>query len=166
MKQVTFKGTPVELAGDFIKVGDSVVDFCLVTNDLKELKLNDIKADKVVLNIFPSLDTSVCAQSVRAFNEKAASLQDAVVLCISKDLPFAQARFCGAEGIKNVQTLSAYRYRSFQQDYGVGIGAGALKELLARAVIVLDKDRKVIYCELVPEITQEPDYAACMAAIA
>lgn len=165
MSQVTFKGKPIALWGKFPDIGTLIEDFRLVTNDLKEVSLADFTAKNIVMNIFPSLDTGVCAQSVRTFNEKAAQLKDTIVLCVSKDLPFAQSRFCTAENIKNVQILSAYRYRSFQQDFGVGISDEPLKELLARAVIVLDKKREVVYSELVPEITQEPDYAKCLAAI-
>ncbi len=165
MSQVTFKESPVVLWGKFPDVGSNAEDFRLVANDLQEVGLEDFNSKNIILNIFPSIDTAVCAQTVRTFNEKAAKVKDTQVLCISKDLPFAQARFCGAENIKNVQTLSAFRYRGFQQDYGVGITEGPLKELLARAVVVINERREVVYSELVSEITQEPDYAKCLGAL-
>lgn len=165
MSQVTFKGTNVQLYGNFPKVGASAPDFSLVTNDLKEVSLKDFTEKNIILNIFPSVDTQVCALSVRNFNAKIVTRKDTIVLCISKDLPFAQARFCDVTDIHNVQTLSAFRSPNFGSDYGVGIKDYPLKELLARAVIVLDAGRKVIYTELVPEITHEPDYEACFRSL-
>lgn len=159
MTNVTFKGSAVKLGGTFPKVGDKAKDFTLVKNDLSELKLSDLHGKRVVLNIFPSLDTGVCATSVRKFNEKAVSMPDTVVLAISKDLPFASGRFCSTEGIKNVTTLSAFRNNTFATDYGVELIDSPLKGLMSRAVIVIDKDGVVTHAELVSEITNEPNYS-------
>lgn len=159
MTNVTFKGSAVKLGGTFPKVGDKAKDFTLVKNDLSELKLSDLHGKRVVLNIFPSLDTGVCATSVRKFNEKAVSMPDTVVLAISKDLPFASGRFCSTEGIKNVTTLSAFRNNAFATDYGVELIDSPLKGLMSRAVIVIDKDGIVTHAELVSEITNEPNYS-------
>lgn len=159
MTNVTFKGSAVKLGGTFPKVGDKAKDFTLVKNDLSELKLSDLHGKRVVLNIFPSLDTGVCATSVRKFNEKAVSMPDTVVLAISKDLPFASGRFCSTEGIKNVTTLSAFRNNTFATDYGVELIDSPLKGLMSRAVIVIDKDGIVTHAELVSEITNEPNYS-------
>jgi thioredoxin-dependent peroxiredoxin len=162
---VTFKGNPITVGGTFPQPGDSAPAFRLVGADLAERTLEDFGQKTKVLNIFPSLDTGTCAASVRRFNEIAAGHPDVAVLCISADLPFAQKRFCGAEGIENVTTLSLMRGREFLTDYGVAQESGALAGLAARAVIVLDGDNKVIYAQLVPEITQEPDYEAALAAL-
>lgn len=140
-------------------------DFELVNTDLSPFSLKDIKDKNVILNIFPSLDTNVCATSVRKFNKMAAGLRDTVVLAISKDLPFAHARFCSIEGIENVIPLSDFRYSDFDESYGVRMADGPLAGLLARAVVVIGKDGKVTYTELVPEITQEPDYDKALAAL-
>lgn len=140
-------------------------DFELVNTDLSSFSLKDIKDKNVILNIFPSLDTSVCATSVRKFNKMATGLRDTVVLAISKDLPFAHARFCSIEGIENVIPLSDFRYSDFDESYGVRMADGPLAGLLARAVVVIGKDGKVTYTELVPEITQEPDYDKALAAL-
>lgn len=164
MAQITFKGSPIQTCGELPSKGTSAPDFTLVKQDLSETVLADYKGKKLVLNIFPSIDTGVCATSVRQFNEKAAALQNAVVLCVSMDLPFAQARFCGAEGIKNVVTASAFR-SAFGEHYGVTIASGPLAGLLSRAVVVVNEAGKVIYTEQVPEIAQEPDYAAALAAL-
>jgi thiol peroxidase len=164
MAQVTFKGSPVQTAGELPGIGTPAPDFTLVKQDLSETTLADYTGKKLVLNIFPSIDTPVCALSVKAFNQKAASLENTAVLCVSVDLPFAQARFCGAEGIENVETASAFR-ANFGDHYGVTIADGPLTGLLARAVIVIDESGKVIYSELVPEIAQEPDYDAALAAL-
>lgn len=165
MATITFKGTPVHTNGELPAVGSAAPDFMLVQNDLSDLLLDDLKGRKVVLNIFPSLDTGVCAMSVRKFNEQASRIPGAAILCISKDLPFAQARFCGAEGIENVKTVSTFRCDCFEKRYGILMTDGPLRSLLARAVIVLDEEGKVIYTELVPEITQEPNYEAALAAV-
>lgn len=164
MSSITLGGNLVEVAGEFVAVGDVVADFTLVGNDLAEVKLSDFTGRKV-LNIFPSIDTGICAASVRTFNQKVSELKDTVVLCISADLPFAQARFCGAEGIGNVKTLSSFRNADFAQNLGVAMTSGALAGLTARAVIVLDGDNKVLHSELVPEIKQEPNYEAAVSVL-
>lgn len=160
-----FKGEPVNLIGDFVKVGTKAPNFELVKSDLSSLSLDSLKGKKVLLNIFPSLDTAVCATSVRKFNEKATSLGNTIVLAISKDLPFAQSRFCTTEGIKNVVPLSDFRYSSFEEAYGLRMANGPLAGLLARAVVVIDEEGVVKYTELVPEITQEPNYEKALDAL-
>ncbi len=165
MATTNFKGQPVKLIGEFIQVGKVAPDFELVKTDLSSFSLKDLKGKNVVLNIFPSLDTSVCATSVRKFNKMAAGLKDTVVLAISKDLPFAHARFCTTEGIENVVPLSDFRYSDFDESYGVRMADGPLAGLLARSVVVIGKDGTVAYTELVPEITQEPDYEKALAAM-
>lgn len=166
MAKTAFQGTPVSLAGEFIAVGAQAPEFSLVKGDLSSFTLADIKGKYAILNIFPSMDTGVCAASVRKFNKLAAGMDNTVVLAISKDLPFAQGRFCTAEGIENVIPLSDYRYTSdFGEKYGVLMSDGVLCGLLARAVVVVNPEGKVIYTELVPEITQEPDYDAALAAL-
>ena len=163
---VLFKGILVTLVGSFVTPGTMAPDFSLVKNDLSEYILNDNKGKYVVLNIFPSLDTGVCAMSVRRFNEMAAALPNTTVLCISKDLPFAQSRFCTVEGIENVIPLSDFRNTSsFGEAYGVLMKDGPLQGLLARAVVVINPQGEVVYSELVPEITQEPDYEAVLKVI-
>ena len=159
--QVTLKGNPVNIKGNLPQVGIMMPNFSLVNGDLAEVSLADFKASRLVLNIFPSLDTGTCAASVRRFNQEAASLEDTQILCISADLPFAQQRFCGAEGIDKVVTLSAYR-SDFGDDYGVKMVDGPLQNLLVRSVLVADAERNITYCQLVPEITEEPDYSALL----
>lgn len=165
MALTAFKGSQVKLIGEFIAVGKVAPDFKMTKTDLSEFSLSELKGKNVVLNIFPSLDTPVCATSVRKFNTLAAGLADTVVLAISKDLPFAHARFCTTEGIKDVIPLSDFRLSDFDQNYGVRMSDGPLYGLLARAVVVIGKDGKVKYTELVPEITQEPNYDAALAAL-
>ncbi|GAD05945.1 peroxidase [Porphyromonas crevioricanis] len=166
MATVTFKHEiKVNTSGNLPAVGSLAPHFCGIKGDLSELKLEDLRGKRVVINIFPSLDTGVCAASVRRFNKEASELQNTVVLCISLDLPFAQTRFCAAEGLENVITLSAFRCDCFPKNYGVLMEDGPLKGLLARAVLVLDEEGKVIYNELVPEITQEPNYEAAIAVL-
>ena len=163
---VLFKGIIVTLVGSFITPGTMAPDFNLVKNDLSEYILNENKGKYVVLNIFPSLDTGVCAMSVRRFNQMASELPNTTVLCISKDLPFAQSRFCTVEGIENVVPLSDFRNTSsFGEKYGVLMKEGPLQGLLARAVVVINPQGEVIYSELVPEITQEPNYEAILKVI-
>ena len=164
MAQITFKGTPTRTIGKLPEKGSAAPDFTLVKQDLSETVLNDYKGKRLVLNIFPSIDTGICAISVRKFNEKAAALKNTVVLCVSMDLPFAQGRFCGAEGIKNVVTASAFR-SAFGDHYGVTIAEGPLAGLLSRAVVVINESGKVIYTEQVPEIAQEPNYDVAIAAL-
>lgn len=165
MSSVNFKGNPVHVDGQFPKVGDKAPAFRLVAGDLSEKTLRDFAGKRKVLNIFPSIDTGVCAASVRHFNKDAAGLRNAVVLCISADLPFAQARFCGAEGIENVEMLSMMRGREFLKDYGVAMTDGPLAGLAARAVVVLDENDKVIHAQLVDEIGHEPDYDSALKAL-
>lgn len=164
MATITFKSEPVTTTGTLPQAGQTAPDFHLVRSDLKEISLENYAGKRKVLNIFPSVDTGVCATSVRTFNQKAAGLQNTVVLNISKDLPFALKRFCGAEGIENVETLSAFRSQ-FSQDYGVELEGSPLKGLCSRAVIVLNETNQVIYTEQVPEITQEPNYEAALAVL-
>lgn len=166
MVKTAFKGNPVSLAGEFIQAGMQAPDFTLVKGDLGNYTLADTKGKFTILNIFPSLDTGVCAASVRKFNQLAAGKENTVVLAISKDLPFAQGRFCTAEGIDNVVPLSDYRYTSdFGEKYGVLMTDGPLCGLLARAVVIINPEGKIIYTQLVPEIVEEPDYEAALAAI-
>ncbi|MFN8020276.1 MAG: thiol peroxidase [Acidimicrobiales bacterium] len=163
MAQTALGGNPVNTVGDLPEVG-STPSFTLTKGDLSDVTPADFAGKKVVLNIFPSVDTPTCATSVRKFNERASSLDNTVVLCVSADLPFAQGRFCGAEGLTNVQTASSFR-TSFGQDLGVTLADGRLAGLLARAVVVLDESGTVTYTQLVPEIAQEPDYDAAIAAL-
>ena len=165
MATVTLGGNAVNVKGNFPNTGAQAPEFTLVKSDLSELTLSSLKGKKVVLNIFPSLDTKVCAMSVRKFNDMAAKMDNTVVLAISKDLPFAHARFCTTEGIENVIGLSAFRNTTFGEDYGVALADGPLAGLLARAVIILDEQGKVIYTQLVPEITTEPDYEKALQQI-
>jgi len=165
MANVTLGGNPITVEGSFPKKGDTAPDFTLTAKDLKDTGLRDFAGKRKVLNIVPSLDTPVCAKSTRVFNEKAGALPDTVVLVISADLPFAAGRFCTAEGINNVVTLSTLRGGEFKKQYGVDITSGPLKGVTARAVIVLDAGNKVLHAELVPEIKQEPNYDAALAAL-
>ena len=162
---VTLGGAPLTLFGSFPVVGQQAPDFTLVDKDLKDVSLKDYAGKRKVLNIVPSLDTAVCATSTRKFNEAASQLNNTVVLVISADLPFAMSRFCVAEGLENVVTLSLMRGRDFMRNYGVKIADTALAGVTARAVLVLDENDKVIYTELVPEITTEPNYDAALAAL-
>ena len=164
MSAITFKGNAVNTVGSLPAVGDTAKNFTLVGTDLSDASLSDYEGKNVILNIFPSINTGVCAESVRKFNKEAASLVNTVVLCISKDLPFAQSQFCGAEGIDNVIMLSDFR-TDFGNEYGVLMADGPLKGLLSRAVIVINSEGKVTYTEQVPEIGQEPDYEAALKAV-
>lgn len=165
MSNVTLKGNPVTLNGTFPSVGQTAPEFSLVAQDLSDKGLKDFAGKRKVLNIVPSLDTAVCATSTRHFNADASSLNNTVVLVISSDLPFAAKRFCVAEGLENVVTLSTMRGREFMKNYGVEIANTGLAGVCARAVVVLDENNKVIYTELVPEITTEPNYGAALAAL-
>lgn len=158
MATTKFKGTEVNTNGSLPAVGSQAPDFTLVNGSLQEIKLSDFAGKRVLLNIFPSIDTGVCAASVRNFNKWAASQENVVVICVSKDLPFAQGRFCGAEGIENVTTASDFRYNSFATEYGVLLTDGPLQGLMARSVVAIDENGKVLYTELVPEIIEEPNY--------
>lgn len=165
MATVTFKNDiTVNTSGQLPTVGSAAPEFALVKNDLSEVSLKDLKGKTVILNIFPSLDTGTCAASVRRFNKEAAALPDTVILAVSADLPFAAGRFCSAEGIDNVVPASVFRNASFAKDYGVLMLDGPLKGLLARSVVVIDANGKVVYTELVPEITNEPNYQPALAA--
>lgn len=165
MSQVTLKGNPVQVDGHFPTTGEKAPGFSLVAKDLSDVTLATFAGKRKVLNIFPSIDTPTCATSVRRFNEKASQLDNAVVLCISADLPFAQSRFCGAEGLDNVATLSTLRGHEFLKNYGVAISSGPLAGLAARAVVVLDQNDKVVHTELVGEIADEPNYDSALAAL-
>jgi thioredoxin-dependent peroxiredoxin len=165
MAKITFKGIPVNTSGTLPSKGSKAPGFSLVKSDLENLSLSELKGKKLILNIFPSLDTSVCATSVRKFNQLAAGKTNTVVLAISKDLPFAHGRFCSTEGINNVVTLSGFRDSSFGKLYGVDMIDGALAGLYARSVVAIDEKGDVIYTQLVPEIAQEPDYDAALAVL-
>lgn len=165
METVRFSGTEVRLSGRVPAVGEKAPQFGGVRADLSVLHLSDLQGRRVVLNIFPSLDTPVCAASVRRFNKEAAGLVNTTVLCVSKDLPFAQSRFCVAEGLDDVVPVSTFRCRCFDEKYGLGITDGPLKGLLARAVIVVDETGTIIYEQVVPEITEEPDYGQALAVL-
>ncbi len=165
MASITLKGNPVNTSGDLPQVGTKAPDFTLVKTDLSPETLGSLAGKKVVLNIFPSIDTPVCATSVRRFNEDAAKKDNTVVLNISADLPFAHARFCGAEGLEDVVSLSAFRNPEFGKAYGVDMTDGPLQGLLSRAVVVVDTEGAVAYTEQVPDITQEPNYEAALAAL-
>ncbi|KRP58792.1 thiol peroxidase [Pseudomonas trivialis] len=165
MAQVTLKGNPVQVEGELPQAGSQAPDFTLTAGDLSDATLASFAGKRKVLNIFPSVDTPTCATSVRKFNAQANDLSNTVVLCISSDLPFAQARFCGSEGLENVKSLSDFRSAAFSQDYGVDITDGPLRSLTARAVVVLDENDKVLHSELVAEIGQEPNYEAALAVL-
>jgi len=165
MATVTLKGNPINTLGELPSSGSSAPDFSLTKNDLSSTSLSDYSGKKVVLNIFPSIDTGTCATSVRKFNERAAGLDNTVVLCISKDLPFAQARFCGAEGIDKVELLSDFRDGNFGKSYKVDFTDGPLKALHSRAIVVVDENGTVIHSNQVSEIVDEPDYEAALNAL-
>lgn len=164
MATVTLQGNPFETIADLPEVGSAAPDFSLVKSDLSVVSLADFKGKKLVLNIFPSVDTGTCATSVRTFNEKASSLDNTVVLCVSMDLPFALGRFCGAEGIGNVETASGFR-SSFGSDYGLAFKTGPLAGLYSRSIVVVDESGNVSYTEQVAETVNEPDYEAAIAAL-
>lgn len=165
MATVTLGGNPIHTSGELPKVGDSIKDFQLVKADLSVANLESYKGSKLVLNIFPSIDTGTCATSVRQFNAKASELNNTKVLCISRDLPFAQKRFCGAEGIENVETLSDFKDGNFGKNYGLEIVDGPLAGLHSRVVIVTDENGKVLHAEQVAEIANEPNYDAALAVL-
>ncbi|MCF5722823.1 thiol peroxidase [Pseudomonas syringae] len=165
MAQVTLKGNPVQVEGELPQVGTLAPEFTLTAGDLSDATLATFAGKRKVLNIFPSVDTPTCATSVRKFNAQVNDVANTVVLCISSDLPFAQARFCGSEGLENVKNLSDFRSAAFSQDYGVDIVDGPLRSLTARAVVVLDENDNVLYSELVSEIAEEPNYEAALAVL-
>lgn len=165
MTTITLQGNPIETVGELPAVGSTAPAFTLVNTDLADVGPGDYAGKTLVLNIFPSIDTPVCADSVRRFNTEASKLDNVAVLCISADLPFAHSRFCGAEGLDNVDSLSTFRSPAFGTDYGVTITTGPLTGILSRAVVIVDSDGKVSYTEQVPEIAQEPDYDAALQAM-
>jgi len=165
MTKITLSGNPFKTVGKLPKVGKKAPKFSLIAADLSKAKLKDFKGSKVILNIFPSLDTGTCASSVRKFNEEAGKLENTKVLCISRDLPFAQARFCGAEGLENVITLSDFASGKFGKSYGLTIKNGPLANLHSRAIVILDEEGVVTYTEQVPEIADEPNYEAALKAL-
>ena len=165
MATVTLKGTKVNVGGKLPAPGEAASDFSLTGKDLADVSLEAFSGKRKVLNIVPSLDTPTCQQSTRVFNEKASAMKNAAVLVIAADLPFAMSRFCGAEGLDNVVTLSTFRGKGFHTDFGVDILDGPLKGLTARAVVVLDENNKVLHSQLVPEIASEPDYQAALDAL-
>ena len=165
MAQITLQGNPVQTVGNLPAVGMEAPSFKLVKTDLSEASMQDFAGNNIILNIFPSLDTSVCAASVRRFNKEAGESPDTVVLCISADLPFAHQRFCETEGLNDVIPLSVFRSPEFGRDYGVTITSGPLVGLMSRAIVIIDKSGEVAYTEQVPEITQEPDYDASLLAL-
>ena len=165
MATITFKGSPVETSGALPEVNSKAPDFSLTKTDLSDISLSDVSGKRIVMNIFPSIDTPVCAASTRRFNEEAGKMDNTVVLCISADLPFAHNRFCEAEGLKDVIPLSVFRAHAFGKDYGLTITSGPLSGLLSRAVIIFDEEGNVIYTEQVPEIAQEPDYDRALDAL-
>jgi thiol peroxidase len=165
MATIAFKGQPVHTSGQLPLVGRPCPDFCLTGVDLGDITLTSLEGRRVILNIFPSLDTPVCADSVRTFNERATEPSDTVVLCVSMDLPFAHQRFCGTQGLDRVVPASAFRTREFGEWMGLRIEDGPLQGLLARAIIALDENGTVVHTQLVPEITQEPDYELAIAII-
>ncbi|MCG9656860.1 thiol peroxidase [Vibrio mediterranei] len=165
MAQVTFQGNPVTIAGSIPVAGDSAPEFSLAASDLSDLTLSGLTGKNLILNIFPSIDTPVCATSVKRFNEEAAQLEDTQVICISADLPFAAGRFCEIEGVENVQHASIFRSADFAETYGVAIPEGALRGLTARAIVCVNKEGVVVHSELVSEVTNEPNYDAAIAAV-
>lgn len=165
MAEITLKGKKINTIGELPKVGDKAPVFKMIKNDLSTFKLNQLKGQRVILNIFPSIDTGTCAQSVREFNKTASEIENTKVLCISRDLPFTQARFCGAEGIENVETLSDFDKGNFGKKYGLTIKNEPLKNLFSRAIIVLNEEHKIIYTEQVSEIVDEPNYKKALDAL-
>ncbi len=165
MPTISLRGNPVQTTGDLPAAGSAAPVFTLTGDDLGEVSLDAYKGKKVVLNIFPSIDTPTCAKSVRTFNEQAGGRDNAVVLCVSADLPFAQKRFCGAEGLESVVNASTFRSPDFGKAYGVEMADGPLRGLMARAVVVIDEEGKVAHTQLVDEIAQEPDYDAALAKL-
>ncbi|SHH66052.1 thiol peroxidase [Winogradskyella jejuensis] len=165
MANITLGGNPATTVGNLPQTGTKAPDFKLTNTDLADKSLSDYAGTKLVLNIFPSVDTGVCAQSIRTFNEKASSLNNTKVLCISKDLPFAMARFCGAEGLNNVENLSDYKTGEFGQTYGVTFKDSVFESLLSRAVVVVDTDGTILHTEQVSETGEEPNYEAALNAL-
>lgn len=166
MAHITLGGNPIETTGNLPKVGSKAPNFKLTATDLSDKSFSDYKGNRLILNIFPSIDTGTCAQSVRTFNEKASQLENTKVLCISKDLPFALARFCGAEGLDNVESLSDFKTGNFGKDYGLTFKTGPLETLLSRCIVVVDKDGTILHTEQVKEIADEPNYKSALESLA
>ncbi|HMB99920.1 MAG TPA: thiol peroxidase [Flavobacteriaceae bacterium] len=166
MATVTLKGNPINTKGDLPSVGSKAPNFELAKDNLSDVTLDDYKGSRVIMNIFHSIDTGTCAASVRQFNEKASGLENVKILCISKDLPFAMARFCGAEGIENIETLSDFRNGNFGNSYNLTYIDGPIRGLLARSIIILDESGKILYTEQVQEVVEEPNYQAALDALA
>lgn len=165
MADITLKGNPIQTVGNLPAVGSPAPDFSLTNTDLADISLKDYAGKNVILNIFPSLDTPVCASSIRRFNEEASKVDNTIVVCASLDLPFAHKRFCAAEGIENVVSASEMHTRTFGEDYGVRIANGPLAGIFSRAIVVIGSDGNVKYTEQVPEITEEPNYDAALASL-
>ncbi len=165
MATITFKGTSITTVGSLPNVGDQAPDFSLTNNSVQDISMADFAGKRVILNIFPSIDTGICAMSARHFNGVASGLDNTIVMNVSKDLPFAQKRFCGAEGLENVQNASEFKNTGFSSNYAVIMNEGPLAGLFSRAIVVIDEAGKVIYTEQVPEIVQEPDYDAALASL-
>ena len=165
MATITFQGNPLEVSGNFPTSGTSAPDFTLTGSDLSDLNLSQFSGQNILLNIFPSIDTGVCATSVRTFNQRAAELNNTVILCVSADLPFAAGRFCGAEGIDQVKTASTFRNPEFLKNYGVELASGPVRGLTARAVVCINTQGQVVYSELVSEMTHEPNYDAALNSL-
>ena len=165
MAKITLKGNEINTSGELPKIGDLAKDFSLIGADLSTKRLDDFKGNNLILNIFPSVDTGTCAASVRKFNTEASTLENTNVLCISRDLPFAQKRFCGAEGIENVIMLSDFKTGQFGKDYGLDILDGPLAGLNSRCIVIINNEGKVIYTEQVAETTEEPNYELALASL-
>ena len=165
MASITFKGSTIKTVGELPKVGEQAPDFSLTNDSLQDVSLKDFAGKKLVLNIFPSIDAGICAMSARQFNSEASNLENTVVMNVSKDLPFAQKRFCGAEGLENVKNASEFKNLGFSSNYNVIMEGGPFVGLFSRAVVVIDENVKVIYTEQVPEIVQEPDYKNALASL-
>lgn len=165
MTTITLQGNPIHTQGELPKLGNPAPNFTLTKTDLSEISLNDLAGQTIILNIFPSLDTPTCATSVRKFNEYAAKLNNVAILCVSVDLPFAQSRFCGAEGLDKVIPVSAFRHPEFADNYGVAITDSKLAGLFSRAIVIIDAQGKVIYTQQVPELSAEPDYDAALQSL-
>ena len=165
MANITLGNNPIKTIGNLPEIGDQAKDLCLIANDLSKINLNSFKGSRILMNIFPSIDTEICAMSVKKFNEQASQLKNTKILCISRDLPFSQKRFCGSENIDNVITLSDFADGSFGKDYGLTILDGVMSNLHSRCIIILDESHKVIYTEQVPEIAIEPNYEKALSIL-
>ena len=165
MANITLGNNPIKTIGNLPEIGDQAKDLCLIANDLSKINLNSFKGSRILMNIFPSIDTEICAISVKKFNEQASQLKNTKILCISRDLPFSQKRFCGSENIDNVITLSDFADGSFGKDYGLTILDGVMSNLHSRCIIIIDESHKVIYTEQLPEIAIDPNYAKALSIL-